>query len=37
MKIEKFQLRGNKSACAGEFHLLRVSATAQLNGNMGKK
>jgi hypothetical protein len=35
MKIEKFQLRGNNSVCAGAFQLLRGRATAQLRGNIG--
>jgi hypothetical protein len=30
MKIEKFQLRGNNSVCAGVFQLLRGRAPAQL-------
>jgi hypothetical protein len=34
MKIEKFQLRGNKSVCAGAFHLLRGRTPAQLRGNI---
>jgi hypothetical protein len=36
MKIEKFQLRGNSSVCAGEFQLLRGRAHAQLRGNIDK-
>jgi hypothetical protein len=35
MKIEKFQLRGNKSVCAGAFQLLRGVAPAQFRGNIG--
>jgi hypothetical protein len=35
MKIEKFQLRGNNSVCAGVFHLQRGRASAQLRGNIG--
>jgi hypothetical protein len=34
MKIEKFQLRGKNSVCAGAFQLLRGCATAQLRGNI---
>jgi hypothetical protein len=34
MKIEKLQLRGNNSVCAGAFQLLRGRATAQLRGNI---
>jgi hypothetical protein len=34
MKIEKFQLRGNNSVCAGAFDLLRGRAPAQLGGNI---
>jgi hypothetical protein len=34
MKIEKFQLRGNNSVCAGEFQSLRDRAPAQLKGNI---
>jgi hypothetical protein len=34
MKIEKIQLRGNNSVCAGAFQLLRGRATAQLRGNI---
>jgi hypothetical protein len=34
MKIEKLQLRGKKSVCAGAFHLLRGRASAQLKGNI---
>jgi hypothetical protein len=34
MKIEKFQLRGNSSVCAGAFQLLRGRAPAQLTGNI---
>jgi hypothetical protein len=34
MKIEKFQLCGNNSVCAGEFQLLRGRASAQLRGNV---
>jgi hypothetical protein len=34
MKIEKFQLRGNNSLCAGTFQLLRGRAPAQLRGNI---
>jgi hypothetical protein len=33
MKIEKFQLRGNSSLCAGAFPLLRGRAPAKLRGN----
>jgi hypothetical protein len=32
-KIEKYQLCGNNSACAGAFQLLRGRAPAQLRGN----
>jgi hypothetical protein len=35
MKIEKFQLRGNNSVCAGAFQLLRGRAPSQLRGNIG--
>jgi hypothetical protein len=35
MKIEKFQLRGNNSACARALRLLRGRAPAQLRGNIG--
>jgi hypothetical protein len=35
MKTEKFQLRGNKSVCAGIFQILRGRAPAQLRGNTG--
>jgi hypothetical protein len=34
MKIEKFELRGNNSVCAGAFHLLRGRAPAQLRRNI---
>jgi hypothetical protein len=34
MKIEKFQLQGNNSVCAGAFQLLRCRAPAQLGGNI---
>jgi hypothetical protein len=33
MKIEKFQLRGKNSVCAGAFQLLRSRAPAQLRRN----
>jgi hypothetical protein len=33
-EIEKFQLRGDNSMCAGAFQLLRGRALAQLRGNM---
>jgi hypothetical protein len=35
MKIEKFQLRGNNSACAGAFQLLRGRAPSRLWGKSG--
>jgi hypothetical protein len=35
MKIEKFQLRGNNSVCAGAFQFLCGRAPAQLRGNAG--
>jgi hypothetical protein len=34
MRIEKFQLRGNNSVCAGALHLLGGRAPAQLTGNV---
>jgi hypothetical protein len=34
MKIEKFQLRGNSSSCAGRIHVLRDRAPALLGGNI---
>jgi hypothetical protein len=34
MKIEKTQLRGNNSVCAGAFQFLRGRAPAQLRGNI---
>jgi hypothetical protein len=34
MKIEKFQLRGNSSMCAGAFQLRRGRVHAQLRGNI---
>jgi hypothetical protein len=34
MKIEKFQLRGNNSVCAGAFQLLGGCAPVQLRGNI---
>jgi hypothetical protein len=34
MKIEKFQLRGNNSVCAGAFQLLCSRARAHLTGNI---
>jgi hypothetical protein len=37
MKIEKFQLHGNNSACAGEFQLLRSYPPARLRGNIEGK
>jgi hypothetical protein len=33
MKLEKPQLHGNNSVCAGAFQLLCVRAPAQLKGN----
>jgi hypothetical protein len=35
MKIEKFELRGDNSVCAGAFQLLRGRAPAQFRGNIG--
>jgi hypothetical protein len=35
MKIEKFQLHGNNSVCAGALQLLRCHAPAPLRGNIG--
>jgi hypothetical protein len=34
MKIEKFQLRGNNSVCAGALQLLGGREPAQLRGNI---
>jgi hypothetical protein len=34
MKIEKFQLRGNNSVCAGAFPLLRGRASTHLRENI---
>jgi hypothetical protein len=37
MKMEKFQLSGKNSVCAGAFQLLRSRAPAQLKGNIGRR
>jgi hypothetical protein len=34
MKIEKFELRGNISVCAGAFQLLRHRTPSHLKGNI---